>query len=149
MSSVIALVEILVVLVGGVLCAGGAVVVGVAAFVLGGVHVVAGGVEGDALVEADGPVALVCEGVVGAAEWCGVVDVVFPAFVPGDDVVGFGPGSGFGAVGEGAAEVAGEQDFALCGGEEALGAADVEDLAAVAEDGAGDVGVAEGFGEGC
>lgn len=62
-------------------------------------------------------------------------------------MVGFAVGGGGLAAGEGAAEVAGEEEFVLGGGEEALGAACVDDGLALAVAEAGDVGVAEGGAE--
>ena len=119
----------------------------VAAGCLVGVDEVGGGVVGCAVDEGGGPGAVVEQGVVVLAEEGGVVDVGFAAVVPGFDVVGFGPGGDGGAVGERAAEVAGEEYFALGGCEEALGAVGVEDGGSVAQGQGGDLWVAEVFGE--
>lgn len=61
---------------------------------------------------------------------------------------GFAPGCGDGAVGEGAALVAGGEGGALGGGEEAGFAAEVEDFAVGAQEGGDDVGVAGDFAQG-
>ena len=57
-------------------------------------------------------------------------------------MVGFAPGRGNGAAGEGAALVAGGDGFADVGREDPGGAADVEDAAFAAEQDRDDVGVA-------
>ena len=61
---------------------------------------------------------------------------------PVGDVVGFAPGGGDGAAGEGAALVAGDEGFAEVGREEPGGPADVQDPSLAAEQDGDDVGVA-------
>ena len=61
---------------------------------------------------------------------------------PVHDVVGVAHHRWFGAAGEGAVPVAADQGPPERGGDEAVGAADVEDLAAGAEGDGDDVGVA-------
>ena len=63
-------------------------------------------------------------------------------------MVGFAPGCGDGAVGEGAALVAGGDGFADVRREDAGGAADVQDSAFAAEEDGDDVGVAGDFADG-
>ena len=60
-------------------------------------------------------------------------------------MVGFAPGCGGGAAGEGAALVAGGDGFADMGREDPGGAADVEDASFAAEQDGDDVGVAGDF----
>ena len=67
---------------------------------------------------------------------------------PVGGVVGFAPGCGHGAVGEGAALVAGGDGFADVGWEDPGGAADVQDLGVAAEQDGEDVGVAGDFADG-
>ena len=63
-------------------------------------------------------------------------------------MVGFAPGCGHGAVGEGAAAVAGGDGFADVGWEDPGGAADVQDSGVAAEQDGDDVGVAGDFADG-
>lgn len=76
------------------------------------------------------------------AEQDAVGDGGVSAGVPGDHVVGLGPGGGDGASGGEAAAVAGDEGFAHGGCDEALGAAEVDDVAVGAEEGRDDPGVA-------
>lgn len=93
-----------------------AVVVGVAQGCLGGIDGGWGCVVGGAGDELEGPLAVVEQGVVAAAEQGGVVEIGFSSVLPGGDVVGFAVGGGGLAAGEGAAEVAGVEEFVLEGG---------------------------------
>src|SRR6478672_13227542 len=79
---------------------------------------------------------------------CSVVCAGGAAAGPVGDVVGFAPGCGDGAVGEGAGLVAGVEGFANVGWEDPGGAADVKDPSFGAEEDGDDVGVAGGDGAG-
>ena len=90
----------------------------------------------------DGPGAVVDESVVVAAEQDHVAQGGCAAVDPVLDVVGVAHDRWAGAVREAAVAVAGDEGFPDRGGDQALGAADVEDLGVGAEDGGDDVGVA-------
>src|SRR6478672_4256458 len=79
---------------------------------------------------------------------CSVVCAGGAAAGPVVDVVGFAPGCGDGAAGEGAALVPGGDGFADVRREEPGGAADVQDPALVAEEDGDDVGVAGDLADG-
>src|SRR6476661_486773 len=103
---------------------------------------------GDAVFDVDVPLFCVDQVVVVGAEEDAVVGAGGSALGPVGDVVGFAPGCGDGAVGEGAALVAGVEGFADVGWEDAGGAADVEDASLAAEEDGDDVGVAGDFADG-
>ena len=98
--------------------------------------VVVGGVEPDL------PGGVVDEAVVVAAEQDHVVQAGGAAVGPVLEVVGVAHQGWAGAVGEGAVLVAGDQGSPDGGGDQAVDAADVEDLGVGAEDGGDQVGVA-------
>ena len=82
------------------------------------------------------------QGVVFAAEEDQVVQGCGAVVDPVGDVVGVAGDGEPGAAGEGAVLVAEDEGGPDCGGDQAAGAADVEDLALGAEDGGDDLGVA-------
>ena len=93
-------------------------------------------------VDVDLPGGLVDQGVVFAAEQDEVVEGCGAVVGPVGDVVGVAGDGEAGAAGEGAVLVAEDQGGPDAGGDQAAGAADVEDLALGAEDGGDDLGVA-------
>ena len=93
-------------------------------------------------VEADLPGGVVEDAVVFAAEQDEVVEVGGAAVGPVDDVVGVAHDRWAGAAGEGAVSVAGDQGAPQGGGDQSVGAADVEDLAVGAEADRDELGVA-------
>jgi hypothetical protein len=103
---------------------------------------------GGPVFEVDFPLFFVDQMVVVGAEEDAVVGAGGSAAGPVGDVVGFAPGCGHGAVGEGAALVSGVEGFADVGREDAGGAADVEDASFGAEEDGDDVGVAGDFADG-
>src|SRR6476620_369707 len=103
---------------------------------------------GDAVAGLDGPLFFVDQVVMVGTKECSVVCAGGAAVGPVGDVVGFAPGGGDGAAGEGAALVAGGDGFADVGREDAAGAADVEDSAGGAEEDGDEVCVAGDFAAG-
>src|SRR6478672_5052429 len=103
---------------------------------------------GNARAGLDGPLFFVDQVVMVGTQECSVVCAGGAAAGPVGDVVGFAPGCGDGAAGEGAALVAGGEGFADVGREDSGGAADVQDPAGGAEEDGDEVGVAGDFADG-
>lgn len=89
----------------------------------------------------DRPVPLLDEVVVAGAEQDAIVNGGGAACCPGNDVVGFAPRRGHGAVREGAPLVTSHQSPSHVRGEEALGTSDVKDLPCSAEHNGQDIGL--------
>ena len=87
-----------------------------------------------------GPVVLVGELVVGAAQCCELVEVGAAAVVPWRNVVGVAPGGGPVTSGEDASTVAACQRCFLLGGGEAFGASHLERVAVLVDEQAAKVG---------